>query len=101
MIGLLGGLVLGAGGAIWALLLKARLADAKHDADKLRSENESLRTKLGEAEASTADGTRRLEVVIADYKRQVAELDAEVARCQDPAVIRERLRRLLEGGDAS
>jgi hypothetical protein len=101
MIGLVSGLVLGAGGAIWALLLKARLAEARHDAERLRSENESLRAKLGEAEASGADRAARLETVIADYKHQVAELDADLAKCQDPVIVRERLRRLLEGDDAS
>lgn len=100
MIGLLGGIVVAAGGVIWALIAKARLTDARHEAETLRAENDSLRAKLAEAEAAATDRTSRLETVIADYKRQVTDLEADLARCQDPAVIRDRLRKLLGAGDA-
>jgi hypothetical protein len=64
----------------------------------LQAELNAAYDALRASEAGRKTETERLEALVVALKAEVASLEADVAACADPAVVRARLRKLLSSG---
>lgn len=85
-----GGLGIGLFAALWQAA-RAAYVQERAESEKLRGSLSAATTATRVSETERA----RLEAVIAGHKAEIARLEGDLDACQDPAVVRERLRRLL------
>lgn len=85
-----GGLGIGLFAALWQAA-RAAYVQERAEGDKVRAELAAASTATRVSEAERA----RLEGVIALLKSEVSQLERELIANQDPAAVRERLRRLF------
>lgn len=95
-------LTFGLGAAIVALLvvvalLLAEVKAAKEEAVTERDAADAAARARDVAQQALDDAKRRENKLAADWLARLQELEQDLAKCQDPAVIRERLSRLLGG----
>ena len=87
---------------------RARAARAKADSDRWRNAYQlaasvaaSATDEMRAERLTRVDERERLERVIAQQKAGIAQLEEDIDACEDPGVVRDRLRRLLLlGGSA-
>lgn len=88
----------GIGAAILVALWKSTEIREKGARNELEGANRELfatRTAVQISEAARADEKARLESVIAGLKKEIQNLETDLAACSSPDAVRERLRRLL------
>ena len=98
-VGLVGGIALLVMTLLWRLSLSQRdgARAGQKAAERLQrgAEADTRIEKAGRAEDSV-----RLERVVRDLKAGIADLERDVDVCQDPSVVRDRLRRLFAAPEA-
>lgn len=96
-------ITLGAG-ALATLVQSLRLRGAVADAVLAKSEAAAMQVRLDlavararSAEDVSVELGRRLDAVTIDYRRQIAELEADIATCSTPDATRARLSSFFGG----
>lgn len=75
--------------------LEVECRRAADDAERAMAFAADHQAALEAERAAHAEDTARLERVVRDLKAEIAGLEGDIDACQDPSVVRDRLRRLL------